>query len=796
MILLLQRMIRFLLLSLLLATARGQSGFGISDAFPLDTLGITGANRAESISAAFDLNTRFATGPEVSAVSTAFPLDTRAGAGEVVGFQIGVTNAAAGGYLPGTLVKLKWGTQILSQGLTAADGRYVVGGLPRQSYTLVVHKTGYATRVLTIAPPGAGLTSAFNVALQPDPVPPPLQPVNLTPPASAFRAVRPPDPLDPIAPRLLVYDPLTRDFSSTATMNTGRMTIVMAHGWKPFASMDALEWARLIARAVQDALVTNLPNMAVWDWNHQANALTPPVDEAVAQGLYCGRTLLTTLGGGYAQHVHFIGHSLGTLVCKGACDYVHGDMARASANPVLPPPWDDAVTRPHVTLLDEAEVASIFGTNVITSVRIGWTVAGWNGGILAGINAARKDWKSPIPVSAAWVDNYISMVGLQHDEAVNICLTRPALEFRNPVAAHAYAYEWYRNSVPAAAQPPALGWRRSQEAGALFPPAGAGMEPGALWYEATAPPPQQLLLREAAAGSHDCQVFILGTYALTATGRLADAALGPLDEAAAIGARGAALTGRYVSNAAVTLWRTAGTVRTEVSEKLGLGWDAFLDGAQDIADRILPDANAAQDYSLGSFTTLRLKNTPPAPDARVARNGNGNGNGVTQPRAWLTLTLPPDAGLMAFDFKVTGDPADDCVDCAINDQNLFSLPLALVPDATNVSTDLIDVSAYAGQQVEIMFALAGGTSTDAELGIDGLRLITLPPPVLTAEALGNQFTLRWPAAATGWGLEASDTLAAGTWQPVSTASASVTNGEILLPQVQDRPRKFYRLRRM
>lgn len=50
---------------------------------------------------------------------------------------------------------------------------------------------------------------------------------------------------------------------------------------------------------------------------------------------------------GYGQHVHFIGHSFGTIVNRYACDYLHAWIANA--------------TTPHVTLLDEAGVGSVAG---------------------------------------------------------------------------------------------------------------------------------------------------------------------------------------------------------------------------------------------------------------------------------------------------------------------------------------------------------------------------------------------------------------------------------------------------
>ena len=82
--------------------------------------------------------------------------------------------------------------------------------------------------------------------------------------------------------------------------------------------------------------------------------------------------------------------------------------------------------------------------------------------------------------------------------------------------------------------------------------------------------------------------------------------------------------------------------------------------------------------------------------------------------------------ILAFDFQVTGDPVDDCVVCAINNQNLFSLPLKFAPDAKTVSTDMMNISQFAGQEVEIMFGMTGGTAVDAELFVDGLRIISVP----------------------------------------------------------------------
>ena len=112
-----------------------------------------------------------------------------------------------------------------------------------------------------------------------------------------------------------------------------------------------------------------------------------------------------------------------------------------------PNPWSGSVTKPHVTLLDEAEVGSIAGSKVITSTLAASVTVGGPDALLVGAAAAAANWKSAIPKEARWVDNYISAVGIQHEAAVNVCLLKAAETTPDVFAAHRYAHEWYRHSV-------------------------------------------------------------------------------------------------------------------------------------------------------------------------------------------------------------------------------------------------------------------------------------------------------------------------------------------------------------
>ena len=161
----------------------------------------------------------------------------------------------------------------------------------------------------------------------------------------------------------------------------------------------------------------------------------------------------------------------------------------------------------------------------------------------------------------------------------------------------------------------------------------------------------------------------------------------------------------------------------------------------------------------------------------------------------MTVHVPPDAGFLAFDFTVTGQPGEDRVVCAINDQNVFNLPEKFAPDNVPSSTDLIDVSAFAGQDIELLFGLTGGTSTNCEAAIDGIRFVTMPTPKVGVVASGPNVAVKWPAAASGWVLESTDSLTAPNWQPVPMTGVVVDQGVATVEQAVSGPTTFFRLRR-
>ena len=233
-----------------------------------------------------------------------------------------------------------------------------------------------------------------------------------------------------------------------------KMSVVLTHGWN--SSPEA--WARNMATLIAGSVAT-VPNIFAWDWT-SASKSTPCVSwqmDFVAaargtsdQGAMLGGALQTMLGADYSQRIHFIGHSLGTLVNAYAADYVHKRG------------FDWANTQ--MTLFDEAEVATDLSCpEVISAVLFNQ----WNP------LAPKPYYYHPLPKQFAWADSYISAFGILHPEAANVILTNgfPAnaanvKDFVAKVSAfHGYPPDWYAETITTDVS--AMGYRWSFERGGV-----------------------------------------------------------------------------------------------------------------------------------------------------------------------------------------------------------------------------------------------------------------------------------------------------------------------------------------
>ena len=161
---------------------------------------------------------------------------------------------------------------------------------------------------------------------------------------------------------------------------------------------------------------------------------------------------------------------------------------------------------------------------------------------------------------------------------------------------------------------------------------------------------------------------------------------------------------------------------------------------------------------------------------------------------WLPVHVPADAVALAFDFKLSGEGAEDRVVAGVNDTNVFSLAARFIADDRPMSSGPLPVEAWAGQDVELFFGLAGGTSTDARLTIEGIRFLSLPVPVLRTRSLDAGIVLEWTEASPGFVLEWTAGLTpAPVWTPITDVSGYA--GQRTFTNQVPAQQGFYRLRR-
>ena len=825
---------RAVLVSLLLCGwGRGQVDFaqpGESAEFVVNT--ITQSASIAAVSAGeFDLDTRAITPEMARGESGLFPIDTRAFGNPPPLTIAGHVAMENGVPLSGATIRLLRYGSGSTELLSAADGSFLSAPLIPQSYTVQVSRAGFIGTTLNLDGRAGGLVSS-EIVLRASPLALPTTEKGRT--ATTSEAPGPRSPLPPTSPhkpRLLMLQ--NGGMVPAANLNPNAMTIIITHGWTatadetkggPLFGADGIansgdEWERFMAYAISlhQVLGTNGVNILCWDWHRdasgKANPPSVPVWNTPVSGQLLGSQLQQLLGSNYHQKLHFIGHSLGALVNRYAVEYLHGVGPVTAALP-----WDSTQTKPHLTLLDEAEVAS-FGGHAFAPNASWMDIAsqladeGCNETLFNALIEGVQDYKSPIPNLPAadlWIDNYISLVGYPHLEALNICLLGPTVKgLFNLAGAHAYAHEWYDASFSAMPLP-SVGLLFSREAGMGLPPFGDAYRTSHFWH-------QELSLEVTPGGllhPYQCFKAIMGTAAVALIGKKVcdrfDATVTrAVDAAKVIHAvfQGADAVGRKVMDGymagiqfagdklAIGVEKT-GQVLTSTTTKVGEWIDASRDAGRDAWAILKPESIllAPLESSTPCFILqhqLPLAAIPLRP--AVAANES---SASTEPRVWLSVSVPTNAIMLAFDFTVRGNVGNDCIACAVNGQNVFNLPANVIPKDAVQSTDPLDISTFAGQTIELYFGLTGGTSPDCTLEIDGIRFVTIPQPTLVMTDQGDHLELNWPAAAVGWFLETSPDLTAGSWQEViPDQNSTVANGVMTCPQPRTTDKNFYRLHR-
>ena len=690
------RLAAFLVLAALLAgPARAEVGNGISGLFTVDTR--YGFSLGAGVSGFFSVDTRHS-GWSGEGMSGLFTVDTRGA----------TTGPAVITVPPQTLITAPGGTVTFSVTAAGNDPLFYQW---RRNGANISAATGPSFSLSAVSAADAGDYSVVVWNVQGSDVSTAAQLILLqqtnrqTTVVEVGRSTADPDS------QLRAYT--NGAFYPASLVATNLMTIVMTHGW----NSSYKDWPTAMAALFTLSGGTPVANIMAWHWEKDAaSVLLPiPLSKIPAQGDALAKALLDKLGPDYSQPIHFIGHSLGTLVSARAADYLHGDGARQPTKGVGA--FQPANT--HMTLFDEAELAPEFMNDLLSSLA---------GSIIGVPVAVHPFYGSAMPKRSRWADNYVSAVGLLHSDAANVILTKGLPGYEPNVSAwtdaikafHSYPREWYSLTVPLTSAA-LMGNQWSFEQSGF----------------AAAPATNSVFLQTTGVSPLD----------LTTTDMVSGARL---------------LDSRFRKEAGWLGIATAGTLAqtvVQVSGQVSGGLGSFF-------------------FPMPTALFMRLQTVPHgslfAPGGLSSSSPKDSGGTNAPACAWIPLAVPSNAVSMSFEFVVEGDGQDDSFAVALGGSNLLSLALSLVQTNVPTSSGLISVSEWAGQTVELFLGVVGGTSTNTSLTVGGINFYALVPPSLQAQAYGTDLVLTWPVAADGYVLESSASLTGtNSWTPVTNVPVIV-----------------------
>jgi pimeloyl-ACP methyl ester carboxylesterase len=532
-------------------------------------------------------------------------------------------------------------------------------------------------------------------------------------------------------------------FQSGIALNPNLNTAVLTHGW----NSSSTDWPQDMAQLIQQRIGSNTVNLVAWDWTAEAQSapldLAGPTQNTPGEGFALGTNLVAALGANYSHRIHFIGHSLGTLVNAAAANYVHSHGFS----------W----TNTQITLCDDAEIAWDFSNP--NDPQFASTVYATVTNLEANFSTSQPFWGTTLPNQFAWADNYITAFGLLHPGAANVILTYsyPATvedfdtleqEFLNY---HDYSYDFYEDTI----EPNILMYNGGQT-NATFAGFISSYEGGG----ASARPATNTYFYQDRNG---LELNLVQIDMASATNFLNDRFNNFLAVGAFVG-QNSSLGNWWTINGISVLGEVVGQQTT-----VGLFLKAITSGG------------------IGSLA----QTSGARPLGGPAPNGGGANN--TPAYIWIPLNIPSNAVSISFDFMLQGNGNQDSFQAALNGTNVLSLETSLIQTNIALNSGMINVSQYAGQQVELFLGIVGGTSTNASLTLSDFNLYVALPPSLKVQLSGTNFIVAWPLSASGYTLETTTNLSVPNSWTIVTNMPSIVNFQYIVTNQISSGSVFYRL---
>lgn len=601
-----------------------------------------------------------------SATSGRTTVDTR-----VAGVAGRVTDIGGIGLAAATVYALQGGVA-RQQVATDANGYYALDSLPNGVYDLRADKTNYLPDIRYVIHLATGTTATRDFALKAKPEVPELVETNRPAPSANIVPIT--------SDQLKIY---SGGAFTGGSMDREKMTVVFTHGW----NSDPTVWATGMVAQMRAGGFTNA-NFVAWDWETAASSsvrkIVTVLNKTRGQGDALGQALTNALGVSYGKPIHFIGHSLGTIVNAKAANFIHG-----------PGLFPAALT--HCTLLDDAEVVPDPSSQYATGSALLF-------------NTEDDKMYNPVPEAAStWVDSYISACGHTRNNTVDGILVqapdRVPLDIgwdERAMLLHRYAATWYAKTT-ANPSGSALGFANSFEMN------------GPSWNPALSAPEKGENYRQNSSGSELPMVSIGESEAQEA---LAGISL--------LGGNVANITGLAKLEAAASA--TVGAVLDIVVSQLAQPAPDFITTA------VFGPQSGIREVPVFSFQATLQRYTPPSPlnqpnalGVRL-RESEGESNA---PCIWLPIFIPADADIFSFDYSFSGEPGEDQLVASLDGTNVFELEAKYIVTNEVLNSGAIPVGELAGRDVELFFGLLGGTSSNASVTVDAMGFYAMSAPVLT-----------------------------------------------------------------
>jgi hypothetical protein len=385
-------------------------------------------------------------------------------------------------------------------------------------------------------------------------------------------------------------------------------------------------------------------------------------------------------------------------------------------------------------LFDEAELSALLDPTILASTLLSLSISAAN-------RAAEV-----IPKRSAWVDNYISLVGIAQPRAANVLLWRNAS--LDLIGAHGYSYMWYSNSM---FNPFGLAGD-SQEA----------VRMGNRWsFE------RNTIADAPKIGSYHVQAINLN---------LSTMELYPLDPVPAA----------FVAYPSLTIYRGYSAVKqtvknipmyvaTEAIEHLGDLTQSFIEAYNGTrgeqtgigADNPSPTPVNASGGEGKWDLELRLQGPSTGlQTAGIASSAQDAGPGTLFMD--ITVSVPTDAIGLSFDYAIENAGTEEFFSMGITNEVLYSVQASLLVADEWRNSGLIDLTQYGGANVKLSFLLSGPGEITSKLKLKNLTFHVLGSPVLAVENVADSLILSWPSVSTNWTLESTGSLSEG-WKTITNA---------------------------